>query len=545
MRKFLGKLGVIRIPLLHATTIFLMIFPAFCHAQTDCAWAQASVGSVSPTTLVAGQTTTVTITGTNLCWWTFYVTVATGSATYIDTDTNNEMVIDITPDASDPAGPATLWIVPSDCNTGTLGCFASIPIPIQIVSCTPQVTSLLPKTWFAGKSYNVIITGTGFNPTAIPGCPVTPVVARASSGSSISLSSVTVLSPTQITATVEPAASDPTGVAAITVGSSSTGEVTVRTQILGNQIQWTQNGTTNTISTDDGSTPPTQNAVVGQQIALTTTTPATTAYDGPTLSPTWTVGGTNIGGYPASTAGASVTPTTLNKSNLTTYWVIPGNAVPVKYQYCVNIEGANPINQCSLPANAAFNVAGPTSVTVTPSGQEFFIGDTPPAMNWGIQFNANATPPNGYTGTLTWIQLVQSFQYTWIYSDGDQPTTSAYTPGFDAGSPPSYPFATGAYAADGPLIGLESPPNNDEIEQTASGQYQMYLIWNPGIGSGTSASIPVPLGSLTWNIAGDVVWQAGTGTWVESTGDSNATTNKKFTTSSAYPTWQSPAAPRQ
>jgi len=28
-----------------------------------------------------------------------------------------------------------------------------------------------------------------------------------------------------------------------------------------------------------------------------------------------------------------------------------------------------------LPANAAFNVAGPTSVTVTPSGQEFFIGD--------------------------------------------------------------------------------------------------------------------------------------------------------------------------
>jgi hypothetical protein len=198
-----------------------------------------------------------------------------------------------------------------------------------------------------------------------------------------------------------------------------------------------------------------------------------------------------------------------------------------------------------LPANAAFNVAGPTSVTVTPSGQEFFIGDNPPAMNWGIQFNANATPPSGYTGTLTWIQLVQSFQYTWIYSDGDQPTTCTYTPGFDAGSPPSYPYATGAYAEDGPLIGLESPPNNDEIEQTASGQYQMYLMWNPSIGSGTSVSIPVPLGSLTWNIAGDVVWSAGTGAWVEVTADSNATTNGNFTTSSAYPTWQLPATPCQ
>jgi len=187
-----------------------------------------------------------------------------------------------------------------------------------------------------------------------------------------------------------------------------------------------------------------------------------------------------------------------------------------------------PTANAAFQQNAAFNVAGPTSVTVTPSGQEFFIGDNPPAMNWGIQFNANATPPSGYTGTLTWIQLVQSFQYTWIYSDGDQPTTCTYTPGFDAGSPPSYPYATGAYAEDGPLIGLESPPNNDEIEQTASGQYQMYLMWNPSIGSGTSVSIPVPLGSLTWNIAGDVVWSAGTGAWVEVTADSNATTKREF-----------------
>lgn len=251
-----------------------------------------------------------------------------------------------------------------------------------------------------------------------------------------------------------------------------------------------------------------------------------------------------VGGYTASAQSGTLTPISsvkMNTNPITFYFTVSGHYEEVD----VTVTFYDGTNYSTYSAWARFYVKGPTDVTVTPSGQEFFIGDNPPAMNWGIQFKANATPPNGYTGTLTWIQLVQSFQYTWIYSDGDQPTTSAYTPGFDAGSPPSYPFATGAYAADGPLIGLESPPNNDEIEQTASGQYQMYLMWNPGIGSGTSASIPVPLGSLTWNIAGDVVWQAGTGTWVESTGDSNATTNKKFTTSSAYPTWQSPAAPRQ
>lgn len=64
------------------------------------------------------------------------------------------------------------------------------------------------------------------------------------------------------------------------------------------------------------------NSRLGQQIALTTTTPATTTYDGPTLSPTWTVGGTNIGGY-APTSSANVTVTnndnglTSNPSNIT------------------------------------------------------------------------------------------------------------------------------------------------------------------------------------------------------------------------------------
>ncbi len=429
--------------------------------------------------------------------------------------------------------------------------------------------------WFAGKTYNkVTITGTNLNSTVGLEGANCPVVVRVNVDTgSVSLG-VNSQSSTQIMAIATPDPSDPTETACVTAaiffplvvraaesanatpaagtaGSPCTdpdGNQGITVAILGApKILWDDKR----ISVTGDADPTPQNAVVGQQIKLKTkpTADKLTTLGLAFSKNKWTVGGTRIADYAPTVASAKVkelTDADLKKANITFYWIYRENDnIPVTYKYCVDIPGADADGQCSLPANAAFNVAGPTSVTVTPSGQEFFIGDNPPAMNWGIQFNANATPPSGYTGTLTWIQLVQSFQYTWIYSDGDQPTTCTYTPGFDAGSPPSYPYATGAYAEDGPLIGLESPPNNDEIEQTASGQYQMYLMWNPSIGSGTSVSIPVPLGSLTWNIAGDVVWSAGTGAWVEVTADSNATTNGNFTTSSAYPTWQLPATPCQ
>jgi hypothetical protein len=388
----------------------------------------------------------------------------------------------------------------------------------------PKITSLLPKTWFAGKSYNITITGTGFNPTAVPGCPVTPVVARAASGSSVALSNMSVVSPTQITATVTPAASDPTGVAAITVGSSSNGAVSVRTQILGNQIQW--NG--NTISTTDGTTPPTQNAVVGQQIVLTT--PALPAGI-ITTNTTWTVNGTNIGGYTPGDGANSVTQTMLNNTNVTTYWANSGSAIPVTYQYSANIEGADPVNQSSLPANATFNVTGPTEVTVTPSGQTFFISGNPQAMVWGIQFDATATSPNSNAGVYTWVQLVQSLNETGYLNDGTQITCTG-GPGLDT----VYPYVTGLYAEDGPTSPLDSTLQNAENDVA---NYQMYLMWNPQ----TSGSIPVPLGSIGWSTSGNVVWNSSSNTWTKVSG---GTTFGTFTTSSpSYPLWTPPIVTAQ
>jgi hypothetical protein len=395
-----------------------------------------------------------------------------------------------------------------------------------------------PKTWFAGKSYPVTITGTGFTTSAnaTASCPVTPVAAKVASGSSTSLTNVTVVSPTQITFTVEPGASDPTGNAAITVGSSSNGgAVSVRTQILGNQIQW--NG--KTISTADGSAPPAQDAVVGEQIALTT--PALPS--GITaISNTWTAGakGTNIGGVVkgalssnGSPTKLSVTPTVLTASNLTTYWLYPNPSVPVTYQYCVNIQGANPILQCSLPANATFNVTGPTA-TVAPvltnpdatdawsitdqtttcsmqflkfglatgiaTGDASCPGDTVMA---GIAFQATVDDDAG--GSFFWQQLLISD----VVSATEPGTTlkpASAGPGLDNNQKYSAVSLSGLEAYDAPSQGLDNVYTAESDAFSAN----MYLMWQS---NADSSYIPVPVGYVNWSIIGNAQNLGGAPPW--------------------------------
>jgi hypothetical protein len=353
---------------------------------------------------------------------------------------------------------------------------------------------------------------------------------------------VTVVSPTQITAIVEPAASDPTSIAAVTVGNSSSGVHPIKTQILGNQIKWTQNGTTSVISTTDGSTPPTQNAVVGQQIALTTTTYTTTAYDGPTLTPTWTVGGTRIGGYTASTASASVTELTdtdLQKNNATFYWVYPGSAIPVTYQYCVNIQGANPVLQCSLPANATFDVTGPTvSSMSTPTGSvDIFPG---PVLGYGpvgIQFNPALSNDTGDSGQFEWAQLITNNVLNLTTTGGvektcvqvTQPVTLSGT-GLDT----QFPYDTGTSTHDSPSVALQSSSYTSEARTFSA---QMYLLWDPALPSGCTSgssctSIPVPLGSVSWGWSGTASYTFGA--WSLT---SNNMTTPLWSAGSTFPTW--------
>ncbi len=489
-----------------------------------------TIASITPNTWSAGDIYNIAIAGTNFIANSANtagcpaapVSISTPSGTVVAlsnvTDVSaTQITATVAPPASEPSETATVTVGTAPyTGTGTAQIVASCP--------TTVFASVLPRTWFAGESYPLTITGTGFitaaNATA--SCPVTPVSLVTQSGVSASLSNITVVSPTQITATVTPDASDPTSIVAVEVGGRNVHPI--KTQILGNQIQWTQNGATNTISTTDGSAPPVQNAVVGQQIALTTTTqPA--AYGGSLVSTTWTVGGTNIGGYTASTASASVTPTTLNQSSLATYFVYPGSAIPVTYQYCVNIQGANPVLQCSLPANASFTVDGPIGANVIPSDETVGISPDQSEMAWGIRFAASASPPSQAPGAFKWVQLVTSDNVNFYFQDGTS-MVCTLGPGLDA----SYPFAEGITAVDGPSVPLDASLN--EIEVTDSTQYQMYLMWDPE----TSSSIPVPLGYLPWTISGDALYNSETSAWSLNSGTS-VTNSSAFVPSNTYPIW--------
>jgi hypothetical protein len=575
MRKHLGKLGKAFVGLFHnAATLFpllcaafFLFSSAFCHAQPPCYRTQVAVNSITPSTWVVGQTFQIVVTGNNFFDTDYcdlisqvWLTTDTGTAdiSNIVVDSLTEFKATVTLSADVPAQTAYLYVSCVDSMCGNY-----VTTPVQINCPTPTITSpgLLPKTWFAGESYNITITGSGFttqtNATAT--CPVTPVVAKTSIGS-IALSNVTVVSPKQINAIVMPDASDPTELAEITVGSSSNGgAVSVRTQIIGNQIKW--NG--NLIS---GINATTQNVVVGQQIALTTITPATTAYDGPTLTPTWTVGGTNIGGYPASTSGASVTPTTLNQTSLTTYWPYAGTNIPVTYYYCANIQGANPVLQCSLPATANFDVIGPTggSISFTPFAPAVTIanlttctdpsGTYPggPYMIYATGVTGQACPgqsnktvdgisfnfPTGYTndsnGIYSLVQLINSDTIT-----GE--AVSSYGTGLDTEYPYGWPPS-----GDSPKVYLQSTATS--VTRTFSAN--MFLMWQ----STTANSIPVPLGYQTWGFSGTATCSSNCGTASNWTATTNGTPGPvgSFTPSSAsqtqvvnttlvdgYPTWTS------
>lgn len=97
------------------------------------------------------------------------------------------------------------------------------PGTIEITPCalpppTPVITSITPAVWKPGKSIPITITGSGFVPVNNPnGCNSTEISVTGGSGSqdNIAVSGITVVSATEITATVKPQASDPAETATV------------------------------------------------------------------------------------------------------------------------------------------------------------------------------------------------------------------------------------------------------------------------------------------------------------------------------------------
>lgn len=232
-----------------------------------------------------------------------------------------------------------------------------------------------------------------------------------------------------------------------------------------------------------------------------------------------------------------MTPTTLTtppqtSPALTTYWPYAGTNT-VTFGYCVNIlltQGGNPVNQCSLPANASFDVSGPTASSMsTPTGYVgIFAGPRLGYGPTGIQFNPTLSNTTGYSGQFEWIQLITNDTITHTSIAGSTqtcvnvtiPPTSGGT-GLDSG----LPYDTGTSTRDSPSITLNSTTYTQEARSFSA---QMYLLWDPLLPS----SIPVPLGSVAWGWSGTAAYSSGN--WLLT---SSSTTAPSWVPGSSYPTW--------
>lgn len=409
-----------------------------------------------------------------------------------------------------------------------------------------------------GQSYNIAITGTGFITQAMStatGCPVSTVKVSTPgsflSSPSVPVTATAVASTTQITATVVPNGppnlathSDayygaegvtvevtnfpPPPTFALTAAAGFTASAPA--DLVGTTaIQW--------MSDPNGSSPiisgTTQQAVVGQQIVLAGTPTAAVLEDLP-LSidvpspPTWTVAGTNIGGYNPSTASASVTETTLTGTTLTTYWVYPGT-FEVTYTSCMQSKTATPaLYDCPTTA-ATFVVTGGGGIMASTPFSLLTISQLIPCVNGLPPANGGNTAPYLLYGLLTGydcqLSLTGAFGMTFmppgapsagIYSyvqllNSDSRTENAISCTHSQGVDLSYPYSAivgDNLAVDAPFVPL---PSGYIVNRTFNAT--MFLLWTP---SGTN-SIPVPIGYQTWGFTGEA--QEEGETWVASTNE--------------------------
>jgi hypothetical protein len=449
------------------------------------------------------------------------------------------------------------------------------------------ITSVSPGIWMAGKTYNITITGTGFDPiqdTDYSDCSA--FVSLISDDGDEGLSNVAVVNSTTITATVALDADEPTQTATLHVvncvfDSGCGPAATIPVQILGApKIEWTQNGTTSTISViEDGSgtAPTAQQAVVGQQIKLATKPTAKKLVSlGLAFSTnTWTAGpasgpSNNVGGYNPNSTSAHVKQTVLTKPDLTTYWLYPQSDNPLTYQYCVNIPGlsaddiANGLN-CSLVAKATFNVSGPTA-TIVPTTTPWHVSRPIPVCNStgkeqmlifgkldpktsttcnnviatsGITFNATVNTLPGSSGQTEWIHVISANEIT-----GDSVLGMPFLVNIGTGLDNFLPYNDYPDPVDATTTTASDSPDNDlgidNASVTRTFTAKMYLMWTSQI----SGSIPVPLGYVKWEISGTAAAnETNTPPWSLT---SSAPTKRNFhisqdtgTKTHGLPTWSS------
>lgn len=389
------------------------------------------------------------------------------------------------------------------------------------------VTGSSPITYGAGGL--ITITGTGFSqftgtPTiTIPGVQVTnPSVASDSVINATYLSSCSsFVGGTSVTVTFT--APDSSTPQASGPGSITLPSVSAPTIMFGGSM-----------------VTGTQSVVVGQQIALTSGPEPTlpnciyfynTTTGATTYTPQWgTPTGTAVGGYSATVASGSVTSLSsisTSAPSYTYYWITQGNSLQetLTYYYAGGGAGAN-----SPPATATFNVSAPNSPSVTSPTQNVVIGPAPnlefglfESGGMGIAFTGTANQTSG--GNLSFVQLINYYDVQ--YFNGDTCIFSVGT-GLDNTYPyPSNGGGSTISTDDSPSIGLYS----NDTEATVSFGAIMYFMWQ----SNTPNSIPVPLGSVSWQWTGDAVNNGSL--WALNPNSNNTGSSNGFVASNAYPEW--------
>jgi hypothetical protein len=460
---------------------------------------------------------------------------------------------------------------------------------------TPSITSINPPAWTAGTTIPITITGTGFGTS--PTLTIT--------GPGVTFQPGT-LGDTLIQATVTIDASSPGGPATIQVqsngylgtgfapaysgqSSTATGTATITPYVP--PVPVIVYGTNSSACSGANLDGTQQAKIAGQLIQL---------YGCATLPPplyqtsqSWVVAGPVVGGYNASAAtGTSFTVPNFSTTATQFYWFYPGS-YSVQYSYCVS-NGV-----CTTPASASvtFNISGPANlrVVVCPNGgavancpmnNENVQLDTVPKLEAGffgngivsIAFSETETAPagSGANNSVQWVQVLTSDAFQFLTTNqqycGGGPVCTAVPNGW-TGSPQldnTYPYVVfpGAPTTtnDTPSYPLGLAVSEAEGERSFGAI--MYLLWDPALPTGCTPantisnngvitstastctqSIPIPLGSVTWNTKGCAINTLATATgdngstWHLACGtpSQNSPENPVFVASVAnvtsYPTW--------
>jgi hypothetical protein len=427
-----------------------------------------------------------------------------------------------------------------NCGRDGEGCISTASAPVQIIGCaTPTITSVTPSGWWAGQKQDITINGACFLTTSDTNGP--SKVTLTDGAGEVKLSNISVVSSTQITATVDVTRKAPAETVTLTVtnpsGSGTPGSVTASPApvvLPVPVIQWKGKA----ISGDGAKN---QSVIVGQPVELITT-PATLPGGFTVSNPTWNIDGTTIKHYNGDDSGITLEETDLNTQNTTFYWLYPkdpdnpDSLLNVKYKYCATDSSGNQL--CTSPqAEATFKTKGPKASLSTWDSKEASIeqlnfcmknNQKRPYLGYGdlsgpapgcrgnldgtVGITLTASGASG--GKYVFVQVVDidfSSYTSPVPAGGGLPLPPRIC-GPHAGLDGQYPYKDVYRGAPIAYDGPQMPLPKEYAAGTRNFHATMYLLWQPDqLRSTATASIPVPIGHQDWNFIATAFQKSPTG----------------------------------